>query len=443
MIDRRTALYGLGATALASVPFAAAARSPSPASTAAYRRIALEASDNLRRQDLDQFFPRAIDNDRGGFHQNYAEDWSYIPKGDRAVVYQARLTWTAAQAVALYPAEAQRWTAYSNHGLDYLADHIWDAERGGFFWGLEVAAPYAPEQNGLKNMYGHAFGIYACAANYQHTRNPKALSLARNAFEWLDVHAHDDANLGYREILDRNGVMIGTPDARLPPPGQKSMNTHIHILEALTGLYEVWPDPKLRARLEEVFLIVRDKVAKPDGHLEMFFEADWTPTPHALSFGHDVETGFLLVEASSVLGHPDDARTWQVARRLVDQPMVDGWDALNGGFWEEAELTGKPTKVDKIWWVQAEGLNALLLMHDKYGRETQKYWDYFLRQWSFIQNHQIDKRHGGWFPTVKPDGTIIPGAVKADRWTESYHQGRALIRVSDRLTKMAGGAARS
>ena len=440
MITRRTALHGFGATVFAAAAGAGGARAPLAAGAASYRRIAQEVSDNLRQHDLDQFFPRAIDPTRGGYHQNYAEDWSYIPKGDRAVVYQARLTWTAAQAVARYPAQAKRWTAYSNQGLDYLNDHIWDAERGGFFWGLDATAPYAPEQNGLKNMYGHAFGIYACAANYQHTRNPKALSLATKAFEWLDAHAHDGVNGGYREILDRDGVMITAATGSVRRPGQKSMNTHIHILEALTGLYEVWPDPTLRTRLEEVFLIVRDKVAKPDGHLEMFFQPDWTPIPRALSFGHDIETGFLLVEASSVLGRPNDARTWEVARRLVDQPMIDGWDAQNGGFYEEAELTGKPTKVDKIWWVQAEGLNALLLMHDKYGRETSKYWDRFLQQWAFIQDHQIDRRYGGWFPTVKPDGAIIPGAIKADRWTESYHQGRALMRVSDRLRKMAGGA---
>lgn len=434
MMDRRTALYGMGATLIG----AAVANAATPAEATAYRRIAQEADENLRIHDLNQWFPRAIDSARGGFHQNYAEDWSFIAKGDRAVVYQARLTWTAAQAVHRYPAEAKLWTERTNHGLDYLHDHIWDKEHGGFFWGLEPIAPYAPELNGLKRIYGHAFGIYACAAAYQYTRNPKALDLAKRAFEWLDRYAHDDVHLGYNELLDRKGEMTLAAAGNLPL-GQKSMNTHIHILEALTGLYEVWPDPKLRARLEEVFLIVRDKVATAPGHLHLYFKQDWTPAPHAISFGHDIETGFLLVEASTVLGRPNDARTWQVARMLVDQPLRAGWDEENGGFYDEADLNNVLTRKGKIWWVQAEGLNALLLMHDRFGHETPKYWTAFLSQWEFIQSHQIDKRYGGWLSMVNADGSLIPGRVKSDRWTESYHQGRALLRVSERLRAMAAG----
>lgn len=438
MMDRRTALFGMGATMLG----AAGAIAATPSEAATYRRVAQEADDNLRRQDVNQWFPRALDRERGGYHQNFAEDWSFIAKADRAAVYQARLTWLSAQAVSRYPAEARVWTERSNHGLAYLADHIWDAEHGGFHWGLEAAEPYRPERDGEKHLYGHAFCTYAAAANYERTRNPRALDLAKRAFAWMEAHAHDAAHGGYVEAVDRLNKPLpatsGATDALGTPVGQKSMNTHIHILEALTGLYEVWRDKTLRARLEEVFLIVRDKVATPPGHLHLYFQADWTPAPRAISFGHDVETAFLLVEASTVLGRPNDARTWEVARMLVDTPLANGWDGDHGGFYDESDLTGKLTRTDKIWWVQAEGLNALLLMHDRFGRETPRYWDAFTRQWRFIQQYQVDHRHGGWYSRVGPSGTIQPGLVKSNRWTEGYHQGRALIRVSDRLRKLSG-----
>jgi mannobiose 2-epimerase len=446
MMDRRTALFGIGATIVG----ATSANAATPSKAAAYRRIAREADDNLRHQDVTQWFPRAMDSARGGYHQNYAEDWSFIAKADRAAVYQARLTWLSAQAVSRYPAEAKVWAERSNHGLAYLNDHIWDAEHGGFYWGLEAAAPYAAERGGEKHLYGHAFCTYAAAANYQHTRNPAALDLARRAFEWMDAHAHDAVNGGYIESVDRLGKPLvaalaadGTPtkDALNTPIGQKSMNTHIHILEALTGLYEVWPDRTLRARLEEVFLIVRDRVATRPGHLHLYFQRDWTPVPRAISFGHDVETGFLLVEASTILGRPNDAQTWEVARMLVDTPLANGWDKDNGGFYDESDLAGKLTRTDKIWWVQAEGLNALLLMHEKFGGETSRYWDAFVRQWAFIQQHQVDHRYGGWYSRVATSGAIQPGLVKSNRWTEGYHQGRALMRVSDRLRKLAVEAA--
>ena len=140
----------------------------------------------------------------------------------------------------------------------------------------------------------------------------------------------------------------------------------------------------------------------------------------------------------TVLGRPQDARTWQVARMLVDQPLKAGWDDSVGGFYDESDLDGKLTRTDKIWWVEAEGLNALLLMHDHYGRETPRYWQAFLKQWDLVQTKLVDRQNGGWRSRVKADGSVIPGLVKSDRWTEGYHQGRALIRVSDRLRRLAG-----
>src|SRR5690606_13789141 len=130
----------------------------------------------------------------------------------------------------------------------------------------------------------------------------------------------------------------------------------------------------------------------------------WTPVPAVVSFGHDVETGFLLVEASTALGRPDDARTWAVARKLVDRPLAFGWDEQHGGFHDEGDYAGKLTRTHKVWWVQAEGLNALILMHEKYGAETQRYWNAFVRQWAFIRDRQTDARFGGWLSRVEADG---------------------------------------
>lgn len=232
------------------------------------------------------------------------------------------------------------------------------------------------------------------------------MKLAQEAFLFMETYAHDGANGGYVESISRDGKkQLTAPDGIAPPPaggpprdalgtayGLKSMNTHIHILEALTALYEAWPDPKVRTRLEEVFLVVRDKVAVAPGHLHLYFQQDWTPAPRAISFGHDVETGFLLAEAASVLGRRNDARAEEVSRMLLD----------------------------------------------RYGATDPKYFEAFEKQWRFIQDRQLDHTFGGWRSRVRAGGAYIPGMIKSDRWTECYHQGRALLRVSDRLRKMAG-----
>lgn len=414
-----------------------------PADAAADKRLAAEAETNLQTQVLAQWFPRSLDPS-GGFYQNYSEDWTRGSENDKAVVYQARLTWVAAQAARHYPASAAAYQADARHGLAFLAEKMWDKQEGGFYWGLDSQG--VPVRGGEKHAYGISFALYAACGEYQATKDAKALDLAKRAYQWLEAHAYDHKNGGYYEALTRAGKPIlsatadGSNDEIGTRYGFKTMNTHIHLLESLSALYALWPDAGLRSRLEELFALVRDKIAVESvGCLNYQFTPEWQPLPDHDSFGHDVETAYLLTEASAVLGRPDDARTWRLARRIVDHALAFGWDTTNGGFYDSGSVFGgTPYTTDKIWWVQAEGLNALLLMHGRYGKTDPRYWAAFNRQWDFIQAHQIDHTHGGWYATVAQDGTAAPGKAKSDGWTEAYHQGRALLNVSAELHRLAG-----
>src|SRR5689334_13186873 len=82
---------------------------------AAYNRLAGEIDANLRSEVLAKWFPSAVDTQRGGFHQNFREDWSGDPREDRSLVYQARLTWVAAQIALRYPAEAAVYKKHAAH----------------------------------------------------------------------------------------------------------------------------------------------------------------------------------------------------------------------------------------------------------------------------------------------------------------------------------------
>ena len=406
-----------------------------------YIVLAEQAEANLQAHVLGQWFPRAVDP-ACGFHQNYAENWSPLPPADRSVVYQSRLTWLAAQAARRYPAQSETYLAYARHGLRCLAEHLWDSENGGFFWSLDETGE--PERGGEKHVYGVSFAIYAAAALYQASGDDAALDLGKQAYFWLQTNAHDPVNGGWQEALTRQGVPILAPtangayDAISTRYGCKSMNTHIHLLESLTALSEVWPDPALRERLTEVFEIVRDKIAvEAVGCLNLFFTPDWRALPDHDSFGHDVETAFLLVEAISALEQPGDERTWTLARRIVDHALEFGWDTQHGGFYDSGSVYGRAFERQKVWWVQAEGLNALLLLHGRFGSETKRYWSAFIQQWEFIQSHQIDAKYGGWYSEVTREGVAGPGRVKSDRWTECYHQGRALLTVSAGLRQLS------
>jgi mannobiose 2-epimerase len=218
--------------------------------------------------------------------------------------------------------------------------------------------------------------------------------------------------------------------------GYKSMNAHIHILEALAALYHASQDALVKQRLAEVLAIVRDRVAVEPGCLNLWLTEDWRAVPDHDSYGHDIETGFLLLEAAEVLGQPNDPKTLRMARMLVDHTLDWAWDEKNGGFCERGFAFSKPFDTKKVWWTQVEGLHSLLLMHEHYGQETNRYWEKFLQQWEFIKAHQIDSEFPGLFGETEADGKPI-GTDKGNNWKAGYHDGRSFLLIAERLKKLA------
>ena len=168
-----------------------------------------------------------------------------------------------------------------------------------------------------------------------------------------------------------------------------------------------------------------------------FFEADWTPAATLVSFGHDVETAFLMIEAIEALGRPDDPETWDVCKALTDHSLRFGWDERYGGFYHEGATYAAPVDRQKIWWVQAEGLNTLLYMYQRYGETDQLYGQKFIAQWNFIARSMIDSQYGGWFNSVSESGAHPPGPrpPKSQLWKTAYHEIRALLNVAEGLKK--------
>lgn len=411
-----------------------------------YLKLAGQVEDALNHDVLGVWFPRTIDKEHGGFHSHFTRDWQYAPSDGKFSVFQGRMTWIASQVVLRRPELKAQYLPIVKHGVDYLQNVMWDKQDGGFYWGLDDDGSISPKFTDGKELYGIGFCIYGAAAAYQATDDPRALELAKKGFLWMDEHAHDQQNGGYFEWLTRAGkpVVSTAPNGQIDlmplaafPIGYKSMNTHIHLLEALTQLYQVWPNPTLRARLEELLTIVRDKIVVEPGVMNLYFTNSWQPIPDHDSYGHDVETAYLMLETDEVLHHKTDPKTERMARMLVDHALAYGWDHEHGGFYREGTTFGKAEDTFKEWWVQAEGLNALLLMHEKYGKETPIYFQRFLEQWQFIQKHQIDSEYHGLYNLTRADGTPVT-QDKGVIWKAAYHDGRAFLNVSERLHHLAG-----
>ncbi len=398
------------------------------------------------------WYPRTLDKELGGFHQNLARDWSTQPDDNRFVVYQARMVWTAAAYARFNPTRRDEFAKYADYGVDYLDRVLRDAEQGGFHWVLDKNGRVDAKLGDEKHVYGTAFVLYAASEAYKTTKSVKSLAVARDAFDWLEKHAHDGEHGGYFEAFRRDGTPILTWDESAPIGkradrigtyyGFKSMNSHIHLLEALAEFSRVDDSPLVRKRLSEVHALVRDKIAAEPGALNLYLTRDWQATPAHDSFGHDIETAYLLVEAAEAQHLPDDPKTWHVARRLIDHALDWGWDAEHGGFYYKGEaFAGEAFDKHKDWWTQAEGWNALLLMHSKYGASTNKYRDAFLKQWAFIRGHLIDPVHNGWYMETTREGKLMGDGRKATQWKANYHTSRAMMNVAKMLGEMeeAGG----
>lgn len=414
----------------------------SAAATDVDRREHDQIESALKGGLLEIWFPRCLDRENGGFLCDFDSQWRPAGKQPKSIVFQGRMTWLASQGAMRYPQDS-RYREAAEQGFRFLRDVQWDKTHGGWYWHLDRKGEQTPEWKGVKHAYGISFGIYGSAAYYAATKDPEALDLAKRGYVWLEQHGHDAKSGGYFEYFAEDGSPILT-DAANPLPnhpktdaigtriGYKSMNTHIHLLEALTELYQVWPDPSLKERLTEMLGIVRDRIVVPPGAMHQFFNPDWTPVPDHDSFGHDIETGYLLIDAAETLGLKDDPRTLAVAKSLEDHALDYSWDKIHGGYFETGGTFGPVYEHKKGWWTQAEGLNGLMAMSRHFPDDPRHYRELFSWQWKFIQANVIDPEHGGWYPTSLDTGGD-PNAAKGSEWKAGYHDGRALMNAIDWL----------
>jgi mannobiose 2-epimerase len=363
--------------------------------------------EHFQKEILQCWIPRAIDTVHGGFHENYAEDWSEAPDLSRSLVYHSRMIWLAAVGGESDAVE---------HGFTTLWEKFWDQDYGGFVWSVPLdGGVFDPE----KHLYGNAFAVFAMA-------KAGKKSDADWAFQWLDLHAHDDEQGGYVETCWSDGEQNLSSDGKDSlgtPYGLKSMNTNLHIMEALIELYRLSGEERVKKRLQEVFDIFRTRFAQPDGSLNYYLTKELVPASDIDSYGHAMEAAFLMIEAAEALER-DVKETWSLAKVMVDRTLTIGWDAEHCGMFNEGRFHKSAHDRNKVWWVQAESFNILRVMADQFGGQYSQFRD---EQWQFIERHIIDSVYGGWQPCVRQDGSRIDGHVKSDAWTEGYHQGRAVI----------------
>ncbi len=417
--------------------------------------VAAQMERVLRDNLLASWYPRCVDREYGGYLSTFDADWQPAEDQNKMIVTQSRHVWTAARASAFFGGD-EALLGVAEHGFRFLRDQMWDSTHGGFYWLVDQQGEPKLHGSGreLKLAYGVAFGIYGLAAYADVSGNAEALELAKKAFRWLDDHAHDAEHGGYYQFLQPDGTPVREWVGGEPP---KDQNSSIHILEAFYELYRVWPDPLLRERLREMLLLIRDRLTADAGYLMLYFEPDWThvsfrnASPEEreanrlidhISFGHDVETAYLMLEAAEALGM-DPGETLAKGKRMVDHALKFGYDHGIGGFYDEGyyfagEDVPRIIADTKNWWAQAEGFNTLLLMADHYPEDPAEYGKRFLQLWTYTQRYLIDQERGGWYLGGLDKEPEYREGLKGHIWKAAYHDSRSLMNAIRRLRKGVG-----
>jgi mannobiose 2-epimerase len=315
------------------------------------------------------------------------------------------------------------------YAFDYLSRTFVDQTFGGVYWTVDDQG--RPLQD-RKHSYAQAFAIYGLSEYHRASGNLAALQSAQNLFELLDRNAYEPVFGGYLEGRGRD--WSPTQDMRLSQKEiecQKSMNTLLHILEAYTNLYRSWPDTHLRQRIVELINIFLDHIIDPVGHyLHLLFDDVWNSLVNSISFGHDIEASWLLLEATDVLGMADLSNRVRSSTVQMAQAVFDNGLWPDGSVVLEQDAYGSRNP-ERHWWPAAEGMVGL---YNAYQLTGQRYFATASQHcWQFAQHRLVDRQYGDWLKVLDANYQPVPDTPKMGPWECPYHHARACLEMLKRL----------
>jgi mannobiose 2-epimerase len=400
-------------------------------------------SERIRRELTGNILPfwmrHAVDRENGGFYGTISNDLAIDKESPRAAVIDARILWTFSAACRFgdtasgFGDSACRETA--DRAWAYIRDKFWDAEYGGVYWMVDYLGHPISDR---KQIYAQAFAIYAFAEYFRATGNAESLGRAKELYGLIEAKSRDAVDGGYLEACSRewgalDDLRLSEKDLNSP----KSMNTHLHVMEAYTNLLRVWPDAALRASQKALLEVTLDHIVdEATGHFRMFFDNRWNSLTDHVSFGHDIEGSWLIYEAAQVLG---DAALLERARKLairMAQAVYDEGLDRDGSLFYEADAHGVLIDPNKHWWPQAE---AVVGFYNAYQISREEHFlTAALRAWVYIEEHIVNRVQGEWYAKLTPRGRPFtaeedPDACLVGPWKCPYHNSRVCFEMIERL----------
>ena len=358
---------------------------------------------------------------RGGFFGEVLSDGTVLEDAPRGVILNARLIWAFSAASQVLEdrscreaaAEACRW---------FLA-HFVDPDNGGVFW--SVSASGVPVDT-KKQLYAQGFAIYGLSEYVRLTGDAVALQQAVALYRLVEERFADREYGGYMEALARDfspleDMSLSAHDIN----ADKTMNSHLHLLEAYANLYRVWPDASLREAVERLLELTGGRIMAPSGHLQLYFRRDWSVLPGGLSYGDDIETSWLALECAYAID--DEALVARVKPWALRMALAGNEGLLPDGSLRYERLLDGSYDDSRQWWVQAETVVGNLWLWKYHGHVAGA--ERALAVWAYIRDHLVDRQGGEWYWAILPDGKPDLTQPKAGFWKCPYHNTRMCLEI--------------
>ena len=378
---------------------------------------------------LDWWMEHMLNKETGFFYGEISG--ANIPDGNAPIglVLQSRILWTF--SAAYNHTQNKVYLNFAHTAYKQLITQFYDKHYGGMFWSVQ---PNGIPVSTKKQAYGIAFSMYGLSAYYEATKDQAALDKAAELYRCLEMHFYDSVYGGYIECLGNDFSVI--EDVRLSDKDQnaiKSMNTHLHVIEAYAKLYTVLPSEALKQSVAQLLVIFEQHIIDPaTSQQKLFFEKDWTSNASEVSFGHDIEAAWLLQEAAVIT---KDAlrieKFTNIAQAMAS--VVAANLSPEGAVYNDYHTHTQVLDKGIDWWPQAEAMVGFLNAFENSGNTI--YLQHSLTSWAVIKNQFKDARLGEWYWGYDASGNLL-NKEKAGFWKCPYHNSRACIEVANRISHL-------
>ncbi|MEO6638287.1 MAG: AGE family epimerase/isomerase [Ginsengibacter sp.] len=377
---------------------------------------------------LTYWMDNAIDETNGGFDGRIDNDNIIYKDAAKGSVLNSRILWSFSAAYNL--TNNQAYLQIAERAYKYLLCQFLDPLNGGVYWTVDFKGNALDTK---KQFYALSFAVYGLSEFAKCHSNDDAKQQAISLYNTIIDKSYDQQYGGYIEALskdwkEQDDIRLSDKDAN----EKKSMNTHLHILEAFANLYTIWPAEELKKRIEELISIFLNHITdKNTHHLILFFDGKWTARSDVISYGHDIEAAWLIQEAAEIIGNADLVKMCKMLALQLTNAVLEGLD-IDGGLWYEYEKNKKHLVREKHWWPQAEAMvgfyNAWQITNDNSWLQRS------FQSWQFIKDYILDKKNGEWFWGVKERYEVMD-EDKVGIWKCPYHNSRACIEIIKRINR--------